>query len=218
LERREERCLLRLEAALGLQPKLAEELLGRIPRPLGAAQAQALQAALFALGRDPAVGRPPGSSLPVARTFVPGTPLQQAERLSRRYFEDLERLVGCLHRLGLRHNDLHKEPNLLVREDGSPALIDFQLASWHAANTRSGRVRAAEDLRHVRKHARRYWTQAGRLSAGGPLPAPGPRSPLARLWMRYGKPLYRLLTRGLWRWRDGERPRPKAGPWPQWID
>jgi hypothetical protein len=218
LAAREHACLLRIEQCLQRDPALAARLSGRLPRPIDAQQAERLAALLTGLGRRPDPRWDLGSGYPGARRFVTGTPLQLASRLSRRYFEELEQLVGALHRVGLCHNDLHKEPNLLVCEDGSPALIDFQLASWHALGSRAWRIRSAEDVRHVRKHARRYWTQAGRLTQAGPLPEPGPRSRLARLWMRYGKPVYRALTRGLWRWRDGERPRPKAGPWPEWID
>src|SRR5690606_5622453 len=38
------------------------------------------------------------------------------------------RLLQQVHRKGIAHNDLAKEANWLVRADGSPALIDFQLA------------------------------------------------------------------------------------------
>src|SRR5690606_19909593 len=44
------------------------------------------------------------------------------------YFRAARRLLQRLHRRGVAHNDLAKEANWLVLADGSPALIDFQLA------------------------------------------------------------------------------------------
>jgi hypothetical protein len=152
------------------------------------------------------------------REYVRGEPLHRTRELPEDFFERLEELVGELHARGVCHNDLHKEQNVVVGEDGWPHLIDFQLASVHRRRSRSFLVRAAEDLRHVRKHARRY-TRDGRGPRGEPTAprARGRRSWGAWLWRRAVKPLYLLATRGLLRTRDGEERRASAGPWPRWL-
>jgi hypothetical protein len=149
------------------------------------------------------------------RTWLEGLPLWAAEELPGDFFERLAELVTELHERGVCHNDLHKEPNVLVGADGRPCLVDFQLASCHARRGRRFASRAREDLRHVRKHERRYRTEGGRRDDGRAPPAER-RSALAALWMHAFKPLYNLVTRRLLCTRDGEPRRPPAGPWPRW--
>jgi tRNA A-37 threonylcarbamoyl transferase component Bud32 len=176
------------------------------------------RSALRALEGLPGVARvlaeaPDGAWL--LRSFVPGTPLCLASELPRDFFERLEELVRALHERGVCHNDLHKEANVLVGEDGHPALVDFQLASRHARRGRAFAVCAREDLRHVWKH-RSYYLRA--LGEVDPLPAAPPRSPLAEGWRRFGKPLYRSLTGAvaLRSLLGGDEPRRgKHGPWPR---
>ena len=62
------------------------------------------------------------------------------------------RLLQRLHRGGLAHNDLAKEANWLVLDDGSPAIIDFQLASRGRA--RSGSPARSWSTRPCRSRAR----------------------------------------------------------------
>lgn len=154
----------------------------------------------------------------LVRAFMPGAPLHQTASLPEDFFEHLAALVARLHERGVCHNDLHKEQNVIVRPDGRPGLIDFQLASVHGGEGRSFRSRVHDDLRHVDKHARRY-LRPGRGPAGtappsGPRP---PRSLTALLWRRSVKPLYNLLTRRLLGARDGEERRDSRGPWPRWT-
>lgn len=155
------------------------------------------------------------------RSFVPGTPLCLACALPRDYFERLEELVRALHERGVCHNDLHKEQNVLVQEDGRPAVLDFQLASVHRGAGRTFAGRAREDLRHVEKHRRRY-TRFGRGPDGAAEPSRGAGAELSRSWIalawrRSGKPVYNAITRGVLRTRDGEPRRPSSGPWPAWT-
>jgi hypothetical protein len=150
------------------------------------------------------------------RSFVPGTPLCLARTLPRDFFERLEELVRALHERGVCHNDLHKEANVLVGDDGYPGLVDFQLASVHARRGRTFRVRAREDLRHVWKH-RSYYFKA--LGVADPLPEEPRRSALAEGWRRFGKPLYRRLARvrGVGAaLESGEARRTASDPWPSW--
>ena len=165
-------------------------------------------------------GRVPDPRTVLVRTFCEGSALHQAERLPADFFERLRELVESVHRCGVCHNDLHKEQNVVVGDDGRPALLDFQLASVHRSRGRRFRSRCGDDLRHVAKHHRRY-TRDGRAVLGG-AEVPGPaelprRSALAGAWRRFGKPLYNRLTRSL-SWQDGEVRRPSSGPWPAWTE
>ena len=64
------------------------------------------------------------------RSYMDGAAMyQRPPRGDVAYFHAARRLLLELHRRGIAHNDLAKEANWLVREDGSPAIIDFQLAS-----------------------------------------------------------------------------------------
>jgi len=149
------------------------------------------------------------------RNWIPGGSLQRASELPLDFFERLEDLVHALHQRGVCHNDLHKEPNVIVDVDGFPALIDFQLSSVHARRGSSFNTRVREDLRHVEKHRRRYRRAGAGRNLGNDLARQ--RSLVAKLWMRLGKPIYNLITRRLFRYQDGEERRAAAGPWPRWT-
>ena len=150
------------------------------------------------------------------RSFIPGQPLCRVTALPRDFFERLEEVVRALHERGVCHNDLHKEANVLVGEDGRPALVDFQLASVHPRAGRAFAVRAREDLRHVWKHRSHYFRALGVVD---PLAGSEPRrSFVAATWKRFVKPLYRALVRVLpRRWTaSGEERRGLGEPWPRW--
>jgi len=112
-----------------------------------------------------------------------------------------------LHQAGVVHNDLAKEPNLLVRDDGGPALIDFQLAAHSMKRGRLFRIAAYEDLRHLLKHKRTYWpdrlTQRERHILTNP-------SPVSRAWMGMVKPVYMFVTRRIFGWEDREGARDRG--------
>ncbi len=123
------------------------------------------------------------------------------------YFRAARRLLQQLHRAGIAHNDLAKEANWLVQADGTPGLIDFQLAVAGAPRARWLRLLAREDLRHLLKHKRTYCPHAltsveRRLLAR--------KSWLRQAWFATGKPVYRFITRRLLRWEDNEGQGPKA--------
>lgn len=164
-------------------------------------------------------GRVPRPREVLLRTWLAGEPLHRATHLPRDFFDLLDGLALELHARGVCHNDLHKEPNVLVRQDGRPGLIDFQLSSIHRRRGRRFRARASEDLRHLQKHRRRY-TRDGRGPAEAAIGAGHGRRRgwVARTWRRFGKPVYLFVTRRLLRTRDGEERRPSTGPWPEWVD
>ncbi len=165
---------------------------------------------------------PPAAGV-LLRSWVAGSPLHLAETLPRDFFDRLDELVGEMHECGVCHNDLHKEQNILVGEDGWPHLIDFQLASVHRGRGALYRSRVRDDLRHVQKHRRRYLQDGRGPADAGPDAARGRghglrRGLIAALWRRSGKPLYNWVTRRLLRTRDGELRRPSSGPWPEWVE
>lgn len=141
------------------------------------------------------------------REWIEGRPMQIAKPRNPEYFHAARRLVTALHRRGVAHNDLAKEPNWLVTPTGAPALVDFQLASVSERRRRLFRALAREDLRHLLKHKRSYCP--GHLSARERRMLATP-SPITRAWMATGKPVYRFVTRRLLGWADregaGDRP------------
>ncbi|MCP3917264.1 MAG: phosphotransferase [bacterium] len=166
-------------------------------------------------------GRPPRAADVLVRSYIAGEPLHRASTLPVDFFDRLDELVQLVHARGVCHNDLHKEQNVVVRADGRPALIDFQLASYHASGSRKFAARVHDDLRHVQKHRRRYTRDGRGPEAAGVAHGAGlgkRRTLIARAWRRGVKPVYVFVTRRLLRTRDGEERRPSSGPWPEWVE
>jgi len=135
----------------------------------------------------------------VLRTWLDGEPLHRAPPPDRRYFREARRLLHRVHRARVTHNDLAKEANWLSLAGGGAAIVDFQLAIAFRRRSRWFRLLAREDLRHLLKHKRQYLpdtlTQRERALLAQP-------AWTATLWRLGGKPVYRLVTRGLLGWRD----------------
>jgi len=141
------------------------------------------------------------------RSYMAGAAMYQSPpHGDRAYFRQARRLLQQLHRRGLAHNDLAKEANWLVLTDGTPAIIDFQLATRGDPRSRWMRLLAREDLRHLLKHKRTYCRDAL---------TPVERRVLKRhswvreAWFATGKPVYRFVTRRLLKWEDNEGQGPK---------
>lgn len=141
------------------------------------------------------------------RSYMEGCAMyQRPPHGDRGYFREARHLLQRLHRRGLAHNDLAKEANWLVLEDGRPAIIDFQLATRGDPRSRWMRLLAREDLRHLLKHKRTYCRDAL---------TPVERRVLKRhswlrdAWFATGKPVYRFVTRRLLKWEDNEGQGPK---------
>lgn len=117
------------------------------------------------------------------------------------WFNAAARLLRRLHRAGVCHNDLAKEPNLIVLDDSRPAFIDFQLGWRSNHRGRLFRTAAREDIRHLLKHKRTYCpgslTQRERNILASP-------SPLSRAWAGTVKPVYLFVTRRILGWADRE--------------
>ncbi|MHB1057954.1 MAG: protein kinase family protein [Rhodanobacter sp.] len=135
------------------------------------------------------------------RGYIAGAPMQQARPRERGYYRDALRLLARLHRRGIVHNDLAKEPNWLVRADGRPALVDFQIAWTRGRRGRLFRLLAREDLRHLLKHKRTYCPEALSARQRAILDTPAAHS---RLWRATGKRLYKLIARRLFGYWDNE--------------
>ena len=137
----------------------------------------------------------------LAREYLDGAPMHHAKPTDPDYFRRALRLLRQLHARDVVHNDLAKEPNLLVGADGRPAFVDFQMA-WHSPGRgRLFRLLGYDDLRHLLKHKRSYCAQClterqRRILATPSLPS--------RLWMRIVKPPYLFVSRRLLGWADRE--------------
>jgi hypothetical protein len=141
------------------------------------------------------------------RSYLEGAAMyQRPPHRELAYFRRARRLLQALHRRGVAHNDLAKEANWLVLSDGTPALIDFQLAVRGRARSRWMRLLAREDLRHLLKHKRTYCPQALTPVERRLLRR---RSWLREAWFVTGKPVYRFITRRLLHWEDNEGQGPK---------
>lgn len=137
----------------------------------------------------------------LVRSYVRGRPMHVGKPRDVKYFVSAARLLRRVHRAGVVHNDLAKEPNLLVCEDGSAAFIDFQLA-WYSNNRgRLFRIAAREDIRHLLKHKRTYCPDALTQREKCILATP---SGFSRAWMGLAKPVYVFVTRRLFGWSDRE--------------
>ena len=176
-----------------------------LARALAAREARALRA-VAGLDWAPQLLRWSGGHLD--RSYLAGDAMyQRPPRGDLGYFRAARRQLLQLRRRGVAHNDLAKEANWLVLADGSPGIVDFQLAIVGRPRARWMRLLAREDLRHLLKHKRTYCRDSL---------TPVERRVLARTswfrdaWFATGKPVYRLVTRRLLGWRDneGRGPRP----------
>jgi len=135
------------------------------------------------------------------RTFIAGVPLFIEGPGDAAYFIDAARLLRQIHGAGVAHNDLAKEPNFLVRENGSAAIIDFQLAAYQNPRGRWFRAAAREDIRHILKHKRTYFPNLLTARERSILSSP---SGLSRFYMTFVKPIYQFVTRRVFGWSDRE--------------
>jgi RIO-like serine/threonine protein kinase len=141
------------------------------------------------------------SGATLRREWIEGRPMQLARPSGAGYYRAARALVAQLHRRGVAHNDLAKEPNWLVTPAGGPAIVDFQLAWVAPRRGRFFRALAREDVRHLLKHKRRYCPERLTSRERRLLARP---APLSRLWMAAVKPAYNFVTRRLLRWADRE--------------
>lgn len=135
------------------------------------------------------------------RSWVDGVPMQEGRPRDIDYFRRAARVVRRMHRLGVVHNDLAKEPNFLLTSEGKPAIIDFQLSWFTPDRGRVFRALAREDIRHLLKHKRTYCPERLTQREKAILDDP---SVISRIWMKTGKPVYWFVTRKVLGWQDRE--------------
>ena len=135
------------------------------------------------------------------RGWIDGQPMQLARPGSREYFASAFALLRRMHRAGIAHNDLAKEPNWLVTPAQRAAVVDFQLAACLPGRGAFFRMLAREDLRHFLKHKRTYREQFLTARERRILATPAWTS---RLWMATVKPVYLFVTRRVMGWADRE--------------
>ncbi len=63
----------------------------------------------------------------VGHWFIEGHPMRRDERVDDAFFDRLAGTLREVHRRGIAYIDLHKRENVIVADDGSPCLIDFQI-------------------------------------------------------------------------------------------
>lgn len=137
----------------------------------------------------------------LTRSYISGRPMQEARPTELQFFKRAAAQLRKLHTAGVVHNDLAKEPNILVDDRGQPAFIDFQLAGITTHRGRLFRALAYDDIRHLLKHKRTYCPDALTARERKILNNPSRGS---KLWMRTGKPIYLFITRRLLGWADRE--------------
>jgi RIO-like serine/threonine protein kinase len=171
-------------------------------RPLAYSLARREARALQALDSVPGVPAFHGfTSGMLRRSWIEGMPMQLARPREPRFFSDAFGLLRRLHRAGVAHDDLAKEPNWLVTPEGRAALVDFQLAFVSRRRGRLFRTLAREDIRHLLKHKRTYCPQCLTRRELEILATP---ALLSRVWMGTGKKLYNFITRRILGWADRE--------------
>ncbi len=142
------------------------------------------------------------------RSYLSGEPMHVGKPSTPDYYVAAAKLLRRLHQLGVVHNDLAKEPNLLVLDDGSPGFLDFQMAWLMPRRGRLFRWLAYDDLRHLLKHKRTYCPQ--RLTRRELAILANPSLP-SRAWAHTLKPVYLFVTRRLLNWADGEGAADRGG-------
>ena len=117
------------------------------------------------------------------------------------YFRSAKALLRKLHRAGVCHNDLAKRQNWLRGRDGCAYLTDFQLAALFRRRSKLFRLAAYEDLRHLLKYKRVF---APELLTASERRVLSRKSFIASGWLKTGKHVYLLVTRGLLHFIDRE--------------
>jgi len=146
-----------------------------------------------------------------AHEYIEGHPLHHDEKPGDEFFKRLGEMIREMHRHGLAYVDLNKRENIIVTENGTPALVDFQihfapprwLARLPPVNWLLREFMTGDDY-HLRKHLLRHRPDLvppgeSDLSLFLPLPV--------RIWrMIYVAPVQFLRRRFLvWlRVRDGK--------------
>lgn len=138
------------------------------------------------------------------RSYIEGDSMHKVvDELSDDYFKECHRLLEHLVQHSICNNDLAKEANWLVnKENGKPAITDFQLAfCFKNKQSRIFKQLARDDKRHLLKHQRKY----NHLNTEELLLIEQ-KSLINKLWMNSGKRLHKLFTRKILGWQERNGP------------
>lgn len=136
----------------------------KIARPLGFLAARERARYRRAAGIDgvPALGPVQGERW-LLHEYMEGRTLDYEAPVAPDFYDCLEGIVRALHERGVIYLDLSKRDNVIVRPDGTPALIDFQISLLFGRGRdgdgpagRAFRALARADLYQVFKHRRRH--------------------------------------------------------------
>jgi hypothetical protein len=135
----------------------------KLSRPLGflARRERARYRRAAGIEGIPALGPAQGEHW-LLHEYVEGRTLDYERPVSPDFYDRLEAIIRALHARGLIYLDLSKRDNVIVRPDGTPALIDFQISLLFARP--GGRIfegLARADLYQVFKHRRRHYMSRG---------------------------------------------------------
>lgn len=127
--------------------------------------------------------------------YVEGRPLAKEDRLADGFFPRLARMLEELHRREIAYVDLEKRENVLLGDDGSPYLIDFQI-SWHVPPNRGGRIwicRLILDIlqRSDRYHLMKHWRRLRPDQLDGKQFKQAITPPF---WIRWHRAVFRPMT------------------------
>jgi hypothetical protein len=142
------------------------------------------------------------------RSWIAGDVMHNSKPADIGYFLAAAKILRQLHRFGIVHNDLAKEANWLVTDDGEPGIVDFQLAWYAPKRGRLFRLLALDDLRHLLKHKRTYCSEYLTRREIAILDNP---TVVSRTWMLGGKPVYLFITRKILGWADREGAHDRSG-------
>jgi predicted Ser/Thr protein kinase len=142
------------------------------------------------------------------RSWIAGGPMHERRPTDIGYFRAAAKILRKLHRACVAHNDLAKEPNWLVKDDGGAGIVDFQMACYCPKRGSLFRLLAREDLRHLLKHKRTYCPDYLTRRELAILARP---TLVSRIWMSTGKPVYLFVTRRILGWADREGANDRPG-------
>lgn len=100
--------------------------------------------------------------------YIDAAPLDHLESPPEGFFDRLLKLMQQIHSRGVSYTDANKRSNILVRPDGRPALVDYQISfrrrddwPWPLRNISRGIFAyvAERDIYHLLKHKRRMAPQ-----------------------------------------------------------
>jgi len=159
------------------------------------------------------------SSHSFAIEYIDGNPLDHycGDDLPDDFFDRLKGIIEEIHGRGIAYVDANKKSNILVRPDGSPALIDFQISlayrpDWmfplRNITERVIGYLQSKDMYHLYKHKRRMVPE---LLTPGEEAVSRHRSLLHKMHRRLSK-LYRNLRRNYLgkKYHSGELASPTA--------